>query len=82
MIKKFLLYTECFDLLVAEVTVWKKIVLFSFHVGYAGEYHEIHAAVCLVFLAQCSFVFLWWLFDRPSVWNTVSLKNISLLGKI
>ena len=51
------------------------MVLFSFHVGYAGEYHKIHAAVCLVFLAQCNFVFLWWLFDRPSVWNTVSLEK-------
>lgn len=72
---------ECFDMLL-NLTVWKKIVLFSSHIGYAGEYNEIHAAVCLVFLAQCSFVFFWWLFDRPSIWNTVSLKNISPMGKI
>lgn len=49
--------------------------MFVFHIGYAGEYHKIHAAVCLVFLAQCSFVFPGWLFDRPSIWNTVSLKK-------
>ena len=58
------------------------LTIFSFHIGYAGEYHKIHAAVCLVFLAQCSFVFLWRLFDRPSIWNTVSLKKISPIGKI
>lgn len=58
------------------------LIIFSFHVGYAGEYHKIHAAVCLVFLAQCDFVFLWRLFDRPRIWNTVSLKKISLIGKI
>lgn len=40
-----------FDVLVAKLKCLEKKVLFSFHIGYAGEYYKIHAALCLVFLA-------------------------------
>lgn len=79
MVKKLALYRNtavamfCFDLLIAE-TVWENF-FFSPYLGHASEYHEIHAAVRLVFLAQCNFVFLGWLSDRPHIWNKVSLQK-------
>ena len=46
---------------------------------YAGEHHEVHAAVCLVLLTQRSFVFLWWLFDPLSIWNMTGSHYFLLL---